>query len=70
MWRSGLSLINADACLHHKYVLLNLCRKSIVILSKVIRNPKKLGAIFIVSLSLHYLKSIYVKWSRIQDVEM
>ena len=54
MWHSGLSLINADACLHHKYVLLNLCRKSIVILSKVIRNPKKLGAIFIVSLSLHY----------------
>ena len=56
MWRSGLSLINADAdaCLHHKYVLLNLCRKSVVILSKVIRNPKKLGAIFIVSLSLHY----------------
>ena len=22
MWRSGLSLINADVCLHHEYVLL------------------------------------------------
>ena len=79
-----MSLINADAniCLHHG---MNLCRKSVVIPSKVIRKPEKVVAIFlsyyyciIFNWEVHeefgfplisHLKSIYVKWSMIQNGE-
>ena len=58
MWRSGLSLINADAdvCLHHMYCsnIMNLCRNGVAIPFKVIRNLERVGAIFSVSLLLYH----------------